>query len=106
MAPPPAPPAAPVARVAEPPPVSAPVVSLAPPLQWTTIGRLQDPAGRHRLTGHWGNENETVPLSEGDLSPAGHRVTRITASVMELQHPDSQERLSFRLPSPPQFETR
>lgn len=106
MAPPPAPPAPPVARVVEPPPVSAPVMPVAPPLQWTTIGRLQGPDGRQRLTGHWGQPNETVSLAEGDLSPAGHQVLRITTTVMELQHPETKERLSFRLPPPPRFETR
>lgn len=106
MAPPPAPPALPVARLVEAPPVSAPVMPVAPPLQWTTIGRLQAPDGRQRLTGHWGQPNETVSLAEGDLSPAGHQVLRITTTVMELQHPETKERLSFRLPPPPRFETR
>ena len=106
MAPPPAPPAPPVARVVEPPPVSAPVVPVAPPLQWTTVGRLRGPDGRWHLSGHWGQPNETVSLAEGDLSPAGHQVLRITTTVMELQHPETKERLSFRLPPPPRFETR
>lgn len=106
MAPLPAPPAPPVARVVEPPPVSAPVMPVAPPLQWTTVGRLRGPDGRWRLSGHWGQPNETVSLAEGDLSPAGHQVLRISTTVMELQHPETKERLSFRLPSPPRFETR
>ena len=106
MAPPPAPPAPPVARVVEPPPVSAPVMPVAPPLQWTTVGRLRGPDGRWHLSGHWGQPNETVSLAEGDLSPAGHQVLRITATVMELQHPETKERLSFRLTPPPRFETR
>lgn len=106
MAPPPAPPAPPVARVVEPPPVSAPVMPVAPPLQWTTIGRLRGLDGRWRLSGHWGQPNETVSLAEGDLSPAGHQVLRITNTMMELQHLETKERLSFRLPPPPRFETR
>lgn len=103
---PPAPPL-PVAQVEAPPaPAAVQMPPAPPPLQWVTIGRMRGPDGQHRVTGHWGREQEIVTLGVGDLSPAGHKVTQITTTVMELQHPDSQDRQSFRLPPPPRFETR
>ena len=104
--PPPPPPPKPVVKVVEPVPVAVPVIALPPPVQWNTIGRLRGPDGRQRVTGHWGNESDIVTLGEGDLTPSGHKVLRITATVMELQHPETKEQLSFRLPVPPRFETR
>lgn len=106
LAAPPPPPSAPLTPVVEPVPVSAPLPTVAPPLQWTTVGRLLGHDGRHRVTGRWGNDNETVSLAEGDSSPEGHKVTRITTTVMELVHPETKDNLSFRLPLPPPFETR
>lgn len=103
---PPPPPPTPVARVEAPPPAAVQVPFTPPPLRWVTVGRLKGPDGKHRLTGHWGNEQETVTLGEGDLSPEGHKVTLITPTALELQHPDTNDRLIFRLPPPPRFETR
>lgn len=105
MTAPPSPPAPVVAYV--PPP--APAVQLPPvppPLVWVTLGRLRGPDGRYRVTGHWGDPAAMVTLAEGDESPRGHRVARITAQTMELLHPETQERLRFSLPQAPRFERR
>lgn len=101
-APPPPPP--PVVTHVPPPVVYAPPPP--PPLNWVAIGRLQGTDGKQRVTGHWGDSNAILTLTEGDESPRGHKVTKITSRSMEMIHPQTQDRLEFSLPVAPQFERR
>lgn len=102
----PPPPPAPVAAYVPPPAPAVQLPPARPPLVWETLGRLRGPDGRYRITGHWGDPAAVVTLAEGDESPRGHRVARITAQTLELLHPDTQERLRFSLPQAPRFERR
>lgn len=101
-----APPPPPPPVVTYVPPPVAYVPPPPPPLNWVAIGRLQGTDGKQRVTGHWGDSNTILTLSQGDESPRGHKVTKITSRSMEMIHPQTQERLEFSLPVAPQFERR
>lgn len=100
------PPPAPPVVIAAPTPAAVQVPAAPPPLRWETMGHMQGLDGQHRVTGQWSESPGTVTLMVGDASPRGHRVTAITDKLIELVHPETQERLQFSLPQAPRFERR
>lgn len=89
-----------------PPPEAVQVPPPPPPLYWETFGHMQGLDGQHRVMGHWGDPASVETLEIGSASPRGHRVTQITPQLLELVHPQTQERLQFSLPQAPRFERR
>lgn len=89
----------------EPAVLAAPVMPSEPVLQLSFTGRMQTPDGRTVVLAHW-SDGSPAKLEQGKVLSNGYRVERMSASLIELIHPQTQAVVQLRLPPAPRFETR